>query len=348
MKLETYSDVIAYLDKKKRSRHLLLGNGFSMAYDAKIFSYNALNAFVERIKNKLLKKLFHIIGSKNFEIVMQQLDNFCQLAEEFSSDKRLKRKIEQASEALKTSLIDAVKELHPEHVFEIPEEKSVSCASFLNTFLKSGGHIFTTNYDVLLYWVLMRNKDKIADAVDGFGRVAEEGEDISTGDLEWGANKGNQNVHYLHGTLPLFDAGVAVVKEEYDGQHLLLEKVKSRIEQKEYPIFVTGGSGKDKLTHILHNPYLDYCYDRLCNVEGSLITFGFGFGDYDEHVIEAINTAAKNGKKEFPKLYSVYVGVYSESDRKHIEAITGKFKCKVNLYDASTASIWDSEGGTSC
>ena len=343
MELQSYPEVIAYIDKEKRQKHLLLGNGFSMAYDAKIFSYNALKRFIEEIDDDLLKKLFQIIKTKNFEVIMQQLDNFCQLAEEFSSDKRLKKKIQKASTVLKKSLIDAVKELHPEHVFKIPEEKSDSCAQFLNAFLQADGHIFTTNYDVLLYWVLMRNKGKIGSAVDGFGRVAEEGEDISSVDLEWGANKGSQNVHYLHGALPLFDAGVSVVKEEYDGQNLLLEKIKSRIEKREYPIFVTAGNGKDKLTHILHNSYLAFCYDKLCILEGSLITYGFNFGQYDKHIIEAINIAAKNGKKIFPKLLSVYIGVYSDADREHIESIKNKFKCKVKMYDAKTAHIWDSQ-----
>jgi len=342
MELQSYSEVITYLNKKNRPRHLLLGNGFSMAYDAKIFSYNALNKFIEEINNDLLKKLFQIINTKNFEVVMQQLDNFCQLAKEFSSDKQLTNKVQKASDALKKSLINAVKELHPEHVFKIPEKKSESCAQFLNAFLRSNSHVFTTNYDVLLYWVLMRNKDKIGSAVDGFGRTMEEGEDITTADLEWGANKNSQNVHYLHGALPLFDAGVSVVKEEYDGQKLLLEKIKNRIEQKEYPIFVTGGNGKDKLTHILHNPYLLFCYDKLCNIEGSLITFGFNFGEYDEHIIEAINTASKNGEKVKNRLWSIYVGIYSDKDKKHIESITKKFKCKVNMYDAKTALIWDS------
>jgi hypothetical protein len=39
--LQTYQDAVKYL-KKQKNKHLLLGNGLSMAYDAKIFSYNAL------------------------------------------------------------------------------------------------------------------------------------------------------------------------------------------------------------------------------------------------------------------------------------------------------------------
>jgi hypothetical protein len=347
MALKRFQEVLQYLTKSKRTKHLLLGNGFSLAYDVNIFSYNALNTFIEKTENKLLLKLFEIVNTKNFELIMQQLDNFCRLAEEFTSDKKLKAKIEAASEALKKSLVDAVRELHPEHVFRIPQERSHCCAKFLGQFLNNDGHVFTTNYDILLYWVMMRNKDKIPNAIDGFGRYAEETdeyvpyEDLEFSDLVWGKHREEQNVHYLHGTLPLFDTGVSILKEEYDTQDMLLDKVKKRIENKDYPIFVTAGNGEQKLTHIMHNQYLTFCYDSLCSIEGSLITFGFNFGQYDEHIIEAINCAAKHGKKVQNRLWSIYIGVYSDNDRKHIESIANKFKCKVNLYDAKTANVWD-------
>jgi hypothetical protein len=43
MELEIYGDIIKYLRDKDRKTHLLLGNGFSIAYDHQIFSYNALH-----------------------------------------------------------------------------------------------------------------------------------------------------------------------------------------------------------------------------------------------------------------------------------------------------------------
>jgi len=107
--IQSYEDVIKHLKKSKRKKHLLLGNGFSMAYDHKIFSYNALYEFIENLDNELLSKLFNIINTKNFELVMQQLDNFLELAKVFSTDKELITKLENASEELKTSLIDAKK-----------------------------------------------------------------------------------------------------------------------------------------------------------------------------------------------------------------------------------------------
>lgn len=345
--LRSYEDVLKDLAKKKRRKHLLLGNGFSMSYNAKIFSYNALYNFIEELEDSVLDKLFEIINTKNFELVMQQLDNFIEVAEAFDADKDLVVKLKSANELLQKSLIDAISNLHPEHVFEVPEAKSKACFEYLNDFLENEGKVFTTNYDLLLYWVLMRNESQLA--IDGFGRELLNPEEIIKGEepefseeLFWGKHKNEQSVFYVHGTLPIFDTGVEIEKEVYTNQHYLLENIKERLNSKEYPIFVTAGNGNEKLEHIMHNRYLIYCYEQLSKVEGSLISFGFNFGEYDEHIIGAINKAANHGlmPKDGKKLYSIYIGIYSEESLEHIKRIENKFQCKVNLYNARTVDIW--------
>ncbi|MDV6345342.1 DUF4917 family protein [Nitrosomonas sp. Is37] len=119
-----------------------------------------------------------------------------------------------------------------------------------------------------------------------------------------------------------------------------MENISARLDEGSYPIFVTAGNGKEKLEHIRHNRYLSYCYDRFCEVDGSLVTFGFNFGQYDEHIIEAINKAAKFSSKQPPKLWSIYIGVYSDADIEHIKSIEKKFHPKVRLFDAKTANVW--------
>lgn len=345
--LEKYEDVIKYLNKQKRKKHLLLGNGFSIAYNDKIFSYNALSNFIEELEDDLLIKLFATINTKNFELIMQQLDNFIEIAKTFNADDKFTKKLITANTTLKKSLIDAIKKLHPEHVFTIPEEKSKSCFNFLNEFITNDGKIFSTNYDLLLYWVLMRNNSQLA--IDGFGRTLEteldyenyiETDDLEFSELTWGKNKEEQNIFYLHGALPIFDNNIEIIKEEYDIQNFLLEKINKRLEKKEYPIFVTAGNAKEKLNHIMHNKYLSFCYEQLTKIEGSLVVFGFNFGKYDTHIIKAINKAALYGRKASNKLHSIYIGVYTDENLEHIEKIKNKFKCKVNLFNARTTKIW--------
>lgn len=343
--LKTYDDIIKHLDKVKRNYHLLFGNGFSMSYDPSIFSYNALSTFIENTEDEFLQKLFEVANTKNFELIMQQLDNFVEIAKVFGIGESFIKKINEANSTLKNSLIEAVKELHPEHVFIVEEERSKKCHKFLNNFLSKGGKIFSTNYDLLMYWVLMRNSSKIS--IDGFGREllnpeeVKKGEQAEWSDLIWGENKNKQNIFYLHGTLPIFDTGTEIVKEEYNSRYYLLEKISERMAEKSYPIFVTAGNSEEKLKQISHNKYLAYCYDNLCNIEGSLIVFGFNFGEYDTHIIDAINKASNQGMPSAKCLRSVYIGVYSDESLEYLESIKNKFRCKVNFFNARTVTIWD-------
>ena len=343
-KLKTYDEVIKYLGSCPK--HLLLGNGFSIGYDSQIFSYNSLSKFVEKVGNETLTKLFNIINTTNFELVMQQLDNVTRIVEAFDADPVLVEKIRAASKQLKESLIDAIKELHPEHVFELKETKSKACAAVLNEFLNNGGNIFTTNYDLLLYWILLRND--LQNKGDGFGRDADETteylapEDRTYSELRWDRNKESQSVHFVHGGLHIFDTGIEIVKEEYTGEWLL-NNIKNRLEKKQYPVFVAAGSSNEKLAHIMHNRYLAYCYESLCSISGSLISFGFGFGEYDEHIIAAINKAAKFRKSRngvSSKLLSLYIGVNSESGFERMKSIRDKFKLPVRYFDTRTVGLW--------
>ena len=70
----TFNEVVTSLQKKKRQMSLLIGNGFSMAYDRDIFSYNALYTFLNSQNDDLINKLFGAIKTKNFELIMRQLD----------------------------------------------------------------------------------------------------------------------------------------------------------------------------------------------------------------------------------------------------------------------------------
>jgi len=68
MELETFDDVLESIESNSnRKFHLLLGNGFSMAYDHEIFSYDALNEFVANIDDDVLSSIFEIVNTKNFE-----------------------------------------------------------------------------------------------------------------------------------------------------------------------------------------------------------------------------------------------------------------------------------------
>jgi hypothetical protein len=342
--LPNYKFVVDRLNKRNYPKHLIMGNGFSMAYDHNIFSYNALYDFIEKLQDSTLSKLFEVINTKNFELVMRQLDNFIEIAKAFDKEGALIKALTEANQLLQQSLIDAVSSLHPEHVFEVPEEKSKACFTFLNEYLENKGKVFSTNYDLLLYWVLIRNNPDSSN--DGFGKEhlnpveTRRGQEAEFGDLYWGKYKEEQSVFHVHGTLPIFDTGIEIEKEVYRDRNYLLQNIKERMDKKDYPIFVTAGDGNEKLKHIYHNRYLTHCYEQLSKITGSLVSFGFNFGEYDHHIIEAVNKAAKRGAQSGDKLFSIYIGVYSNDDLEYIKSIQGEFDCKVNVYNSQTANIW--------
>lgn len=316
-----------------------------MAYDPAIFSYNALANFVIEVNDPTLKKLFEILKTKNFELIMEQLTTFSLLLASLEAENEIQIKVAEAHIKLKKSLLEAIKSLHPEHVFKIPEGKINACGKFLHQFLDGGGQIFSTNYDLLLYWVLMRNN--FPNANDGFGRELQNPLEVSLGEetpefseLLWGPNKSHQNIHHLHGALPIFDAGSEIIKEQYTHEGYLLENIGQRLDDGAYPIFVTAGNGDEKLSLIRHNRYLSNCYDKLCEIDGSLVSFGFGFGQYDDHIIDALNKATHADYKSKPKLWSIYIGVYSDNNQGYIKSIEHKFHAKVYTFDAKSANPW--------
>lgn len=334
MKIEdiTYEEMIEKFEKKNKTVSLLMGNGFSIAYDSNMFSYNKLAEFIKNIGSINAKKLFNIFGTSNFELIMEQLDKTLKISEEFGANENFIENIKSSTEELKNNLINAVSGLHPEQVFDMSESKSKNCKNFFKLFTKTKGELFTTNYDLLMYWVLMRNEDIKEFVSDGFGGNDFEG-------IIWGNNKDSQNIHFLHGALQIFDNGIEIEKETYNGKNYVLDNIKDRIKNNQYPVFVTSGNGDDKLKQIKHNSYLSFCYDRLCNVEDSLVTFGFNFGDYDDHIVKAINKAAKISTRNFLK--SIYIGYYSEADKAHIKRIANKFKTrKVFLYCTKDVNVW--------
>src|SRR5690606_31405749 len=112
--LPNYKSVIEKLNQRSYPKHLIMGNGFSMAYDHKIFSYNALYDFIEKLEDPTLSKLFEVINTKNFELVMRQLDNFIELAKAFDDTVIMVKALQDANQRLQESLIEAVSSLHPE------------------------------------------------------------------------------------------------------------------------------------------------------------------------------------------------------------------------------------------
>jgi len=135
--------------------HLLLGNGFSISLKPDIFSYGSLYDNADFSEAPHVPALFEALGTKDFEIVIQYLQNAAKVVEVYRPNlKRLAASLRHDASAIKNALVAAVARRHPDRPYDIDAAQYAACGAFLRRF----NHIFTLNYDVLLYWSLMQTE----------------------------------------------------------------------------------------------------------------------------------------------------------------------------------------------
>lgn len=179
------------LKKSDKNRSLLVGNGFSIAQAGGQFSYSALLEKSGLQPGTPIRQLFDTLATVDFELVMRALQDAAQVENAYGAADRATMFRNDAA-AVREALIHAVREVHPGIQFDIPEAQRKQCAAFLGSF----ENIFTVNYDLLLYWVVLKMGGHIF--TDGFGL----GETI--GGFRTFSEGGACNTFYLHGALHLF------------------------------------------------------------------------------------------------------------------------------------------------
>ena len=330
------------LEDSPGHRSLLMGNGFSRACVDELFGYDGL---FESARDKLssqVKNVFDVLSTRDFEQVMRALRQTQLLMRVYAvSNDTIGESLARDATYLREVLVDVISSNHPNRSNEIPDEKFLRCRIFLNNFAA----YYTLNYDLLLYWTLM--KDNIGniklDFKDGF-RWPEGGQKEY---VVWDEDQASQNVFYLHGALHLFDVDSEIRKYSWKSTHIpLVDQTREALELEQYPIFVSEGTSQSKFKRIKHNPYLSHGYRSLSKVIGSLFIFGHSLHDEDRHVLDCI------ARSEVTQLY---VSIFGDPDSPTNQSIVRKAKSltgelldsrsskpdlEVKFYDASSARVW--------
>lgn len=317
---------------------LLLGNGFSQAYFGK-FSYKSLfTAIQEQKENERIKKLFNHFGTSNFEAVLSFLKHTQFLSTIYGfPDKEIKSDYER----LRDSLAEAIVKVHPENTNEIPKKNQQACYKFLEKF----DEIFTVNYDLLLYWVLLQDPSL------AFGDYFFRDENTPNEFCEYfqDGSKSEKHIFFLHGALHLFLKNGVTTKKVWGNTVPLIEQIKSEIENGYYPLVVTEGDSDSKLNQIKGNPYLNHGLSSFLLKKGQLFSFGFSFSDQDNHIIDAI---VKNmglnflwiGIRGDIKKNSHFLEIAKKMEDGRGKILKGKEKTKSSLsvyfYDAGNVNLW--------
>jgi SAM-dependent methyltransferase len=158
-----------YQTSKDSQPHLLLGNGFSIAWSPNIFSYDNL---LKQADSKMdfdnlspaVRKAFDMLNTSDFEVIIKLLKDAFQVLKLYDNmSLEFLETIKSDAELLKNILVETISKNHPENPSEISDEQYQACQKFLSNFQS----IYTVNYDLLLYWTIIHNMNDIK-FKDGF------------------------------------------------------------------------------------------------------------------------------------------------------------------------------------
>ena len=222
------------------------------------------------------------------------------------------------ADSLREILANVIASNHPERSNDISDDQFSSCRVFLNKFITT----YTLNYDLLLYWTLMK------DDVDGLNLKCDDGFRQPDGGPEdyviWDfSGSGSQNIFYMHGALHIFDAGAEVQKYTWSNTGIaLIDQIREALEADRYPIYVSEGTSPSKLDRVMHSSYLIRGYRSLSQISGSLFIFGHSLQSSDEHVLKCV---------EKSRVKNVFVSIFGDPnspDNQRIIETCGLVKCR--------------------
>ena len=353
MPLPTFADAISDSEQFSK-RHLLLGNGFSIACRADIFHYGSLFAQADFSGVPEVVAVFDALKTQDFEAAIRALESAAMILPAYAPhDAASAAKMLEHAAALKEILVQTIAGNHPHIPLDIPDEKFWACRRFLAHFLAGdrAGCVFTLNYDLLLYWALMHDDMPFESPLDlsisdGFGN------DEDAPDADYVVWQGETNAHsacvlFLHGALHLFDSGKELLKYTWVRKGVpLIEQARDALKHGAFPLFVAEGTSSQKKAKIRHNAYLYQGFKQFtANVQQGkhcVFIFGHSLAENDDHILTRV------GRGRFKKLY---VGIYGDPLDPVNEAIMAragalsslrhdKWPLEVSFYDAASANVW--------
>jgi len=326
--LLSYADVLRQTTGK--SRHILLGNGFSIAC-RKCFDYRELyEAIADSISDET-RQVFRQVDTHNVEHVLHHYEEVahrrrpCEVLGKYD-----RNRIEIEARSLREMFLHVIAGLHPEQTLGVSPGELASCRSFLHAY----STIYSTNYDLLLHWVLQHAR---ADA------------DTNNSAIWSGLPEfERRQVYFLHGAMHLLASSTRMPRDLVAGHRQSLNRAwEARSARDYFSQLVAEGSGPTKRRQIQRDPYLTRCFREFGQLRGNLITFGFSYSENDRHLAEAIFAN--------PNLENVWVGVFcgSRDEQGLIERVyqlqetyagTGRQrKIAIHFYETSDVQVWAGE-----
>ncbi len=255
---------------------LLCGNGLSVnVWPA--FAYTSLFDYAR--EGGLTERDLALFGdTENFERVLSDLNTAIRVNETLGQPADA---IYERYRSIQRALGHAVRAVHLIRS-QVPD---TTLKAIRNELLRYEW-IFSTSYDLLLYWA-MGCGGSFAPFIDHF-----RGPRLQFDPLRADVFVDQLPVYFLHGALHLVVGGSGVTwKLRRSAMQTVLDQFGEPIDgdPQARPLLVTEGTARDKLRAIEANTYLAHSLQTLRSVELPLVVFGSSLGAQDDHLLDAIN-----------------------------------------------------------
>lgn len=298
---------------------VLVGNGASRAVSPK-FAYDSLYRVAVLTRGD--RDLFDALSTTNFEEVLNHLRTASLVCHQLGHESR---DVDERYDSIRNALINAV---HAHHVGWVDADAGNRLLKVRNALLDYES-VFTTNYDLLIYWAMMSTGTPPG---DGFG------------DLFWNADHvfdpfdtdsfGNKTlVYWLHGGLHLHRSlGGQTEKWTNTNANLLAAfAANARV-----PLLVSEGTWEQKRRAIRRSDYLEHVYVTFADTKGPLVVFGQAFGNSDKHLVEAI------GRDPARKIaYGIYATSQQSATLQRAQVESHFPHASVAFFDSTTHPLGD-------
>jgi len=310
---------------------LLTGNGFSLRLSPN-FSYKSL--FTEFLKqcNSTESSQFQAFDTTNFEEIQYKLLSTKNVNSIYDIECP---QIPPAVSKLRDGLIATIQANHPS-----ASETNDSAITALSQSLDTFSNIYTLNYDLYMYRIIMASLDrhKVNPSIrpyqdyfwDKWGSKYMAHQDYQSYDKY-------KHVYYVHGALFLFPAHVvghkADVKVRRSVNTELIDIIGQQIKDGILPLFVSEGDSAKKHSTINRSPYLNFAYSQLKKCCNRLVIYGTSLDpQFDQHIIDALSREKRN------IAVSIYVG---SKTLVQIKAETHTIKARLSNHEVV---VFDSSG----
>lgn len=324
-------------------RHLLLGNGFSIACRPNIFQYARLfeQADFSALPDSA-KSAFAVLHTTDFERVIKALRDSAEIAALYGVCQARVSAMRSDATALKELLVQTIARSHPAMPGDITDDEYAACQRFLAHFATT----YTLNYDLLLYWTYMHCENRTdVESDDGFRTSQDDVESgVESDYVVWESSQSHdQNMWFLHGALHVFDSGTEIRKYTWNRTGIrLIEQISDALNRGFFPLFVAEGTSAEKLEQIRHSDYLAKAYRSFQEIQHCLFIYGHSLAENDEHYLRLI---------ERGKLSHIFIGLYgdprSSVSRRIIERANAlklargrRRELHVDFYYSASAEVW--------